>query len=765
MHVRRSLLALLAAAGLVLGALPVAHADDTIARYLVLLRTGVSASTVIPELLGPDATVLDGPIGGGVVEMTATKAAVVEASPYVSSVRIDAKVTSHTATTTGVRYSAAAASTVPWDLDILDSATSSQDGGYTPLNGGSGVTVYVMDTGINRSHSQFAGVSIAQGHDYVDGDNDPSDCDGQGTAVSSLIGGNTLGVSRGITMVPLRVLDCSGSGYVSNLVAALNYVLNDHLAKGTPAVAVIGLGSDIVDSLDAAVQSVIDAGVTTVVAADFQDADACNSSPGRVADAITVAASTASYTEATNTSYGSCVDLYAPGQDVSVADLGNPSSIITGSGTAYAAGLTAGVAAQILHAHPTWTPAQVSSQLLTMATNGKISGARSANELLSLGGPGVASRPGALHSLEPNRLVDTRTSGGKFASGESRTFQVTGLAGVPASGVSGVVLNVTATDTTSGGYLTVYPSDQSRPTASNLNWSDLAATIPNAVTVKVSAAGQITVFHSGPGTVQVIIDVAGYYTSGTVTDPGGFTSLTPSRILDTRTNGGAIASNTTRTLTVTGKGGVPSSGVSAVVLNVTVTQTTAGGYLTVSPTGSTRPTASNLNWSDSAVTVPNAVVVKLGTSGQLDLYQSGPGTAQVIVDVAGYYLSGSVTSPGMYVAVSPSRILDTRTSSAVAAGKDVVVQALGASGVPTSGVGAVVMNTTVTQTLAPGFLSVYPGSSQLPTASNVNWWRSGTTIPNLVTTRVGTDGSVSFHNGSSRTVQVIGDVAGYYLTS
>jgi FlgD Ig-like domain len=260
---------------------------------------------------------------------------------------------------------------------------------------------------------------------------------------------------------------------------------------------------------------------------------------------------------------------------------------------------------------------------------------------------------GGMVSLSPARVLDTRSNGGKLGAGESRSVQVTGVGGVPASGVSAVVLNVTVTETTAGGYLTVSPTGTARPTASNLNWSSGGTTIPNAVTVKVGTGGKVDLYQSGPGTAQVIVDVAGYYLDGTVTEPGGFSSLTPARILDTRSNGGALAAAESRDLQVTGAGGVPSTNVSAVVLNVTVTATTASGYLSVYPAGTAKPTASNLNWNGPGTTIPNQVVVKIGDSGKISLFQSGPGTAQVIADVAGYFLGGTATKPGMFVALSP----------------------------------------------------------------------------------------------------------------
>jgi len=172
---------------------------------------------------------------------------------------------------------------------------------------------------------------------------------------------------------------------------------------------------------------------------------------------------------------------------------------------------------------------------------------------------------------------------------------------------------------------------------------------------------------------------------------------------------------------------------------------------------------SNLNWAAGA-TIPNQVVVKIGDAGKISLFQSGPGSAQVIVDVAGYFLGGTPTLPGMFVALSPARVLDTRSTGAVAAGGDLKLGILGKGGLPATGVAAVVVNTTVTETRAGGFLTVYPGTSALPTASNLNW-AAGATIPNLVTVRVGTDGSIKFHNGSSGSTQIIADTAGYYISS
>jgi hypothetical protein len=393
MRLRRILLAVLAAFALVVGFMPTAHADDTTATYIVELKAGVSAQAVIPTLLGSDAKILDKAISGGIATLTASQAKALESNPYVKSVHQDTQVSASATrsvkakASTGTVSASAVQTNAPWDLDILDGGSATLDGRYTAANDGNGVTVYVVDTGLYRASAQFANITVEAGAGFGIDNPDSSDCDGQGTAVASLIAGSTLGASKGVTIVPLRVLDCAGSGYVSDLISALNYIISNHKA-GTPAVVDIGLGTDAVDAmaeLDTAVQNVINAGITVVEAAEFNNVDACQSSPGRVPAAITVAASTSANAEATGTSYGSCIDLYAPGQDVSIADTAGTTSTATGSGTAYSAGLVAAIAAQVLHANPSWTPAQVWTKVSALAMSGKIIAARSANKLAGVG--------------------------------------------------------------------------------------------------------------------------------------------------------------------------------------------------------------------------------------------------------------------------------------------------------------------------------------------------------------------------------------------
>jgi hypothetical protein len=218
------------------------------------------------------------------------------------------------------------------------------------------------------------------------------------------------------------------------------------------------------------------------------------------------------------------------------------------------------------------------------------------------------------------------------------TLQVTGRGGVPASGVSAVVLNLTVTDTATGGWLAAWPAGQPLPLVSNLNYV-AGQTVPNLAIVKVGAGGAVNLFSSG-GPLSVIADVAGYFGEAGGTG-AGFAALVPARILDTRTGDGApaakVAPGIPISLQVTGRGGVPATGVSAVVLNVTVTEPASGGWLAAWPAGEALPLVSNLNYV-AGQTVPNLVVVKVGAGGKVNLYSSG-GPVHVIADVAGYFLT------------------------------------------------------------------------------------------------------------------------------
>jgi hypothetical protein len=232
-----------------------------------------------------------------------------------------------------------------------------------------------------------------------------------------------------------------------------------------------------------------------------------------------------------------------------------------------------------------------------------------------------------------------------MTTGSSLALQITGMGGVPSAAVAAAILNVTVTAPTNAGFLTVFPTGVARPLASNVNFSP-GQTVPNLVIAAVGTGGTVQIFNSA-GNVDVIADVVGWFTDGTDLAATGsiFSGLTPARITDTRpgsgqTNAGlTLATGGTLSVAVAGQGGVPilsgAAAPTAAVLNVTVTDPSAASFLTVYPSGATRPLASNLNWVPGK-TVPNLVVVKLGPDGNVNFFNSG-GNVDVIVDVVGWY--------------------------------------------------------------------------------------------------------------------------------
>jgi hypothetical protein len=236
------------------------------------------------------------------------------------------------------------------------------------------------------------------------------------------------------------------------------------------------------------------------------------------------------------------------------------------------------------------------------------------------------------NAVTPSRLLDTRNSH-PVGPNSSVDVQATGQGGVPASGVSAVVVNITATEPTVGSYLTAFPTGTSPPLASNLNFGP-GQTIPNLVVVKLGAGGKFSVYNA-QGFTHVIADVVGWYSDAGSTNGQRFNALVPARILDTRTSHTPVGPNSGIDVQAAGQGGVPSSGVSAVVVNVTATDPTTGSYLTAYPSGGPVPTASNLNFGPGQ-TIPNLVVVKLGTGGKFSVYNA-QGNTDVIADVIGWY--------------------------------------------------------------------------------------------------------------------------------
>ena len=268
----------------------------------------------------------------------------------------------------------------PWGLDRIDETDLPRNGTYSYTTTGSGVNVYIIDTGIRRTHTQFGGRAFV-GFDAIGDGQNTNDCNGHGTHVAGTVGGSTFGVAKGVTLFAVRVLSCGGSGSNSGVIAGVNWVTANH---DDPAVANMSLGGGASTALDNAVRNSIAAGVTYAVAAGNSNTNASNSSPARVAEAITVGSSTINDGRSSFSNFGSVVDIFAPGSSIQSAWFTSNTATATLSGTSMASPHVAGVAARFLQANPGASPATVRNEIVNVATLNRLSGIPSgtANRLL-----------------------------------------------------------------------------------------------------------------------------------------------------------------------------------------------------------------------------------------------------------------------------------------------------------------------------------------------------------------------------------------------
>lgn len=281
-------------------------------------------------------------------------------------------------------YASATQSSPPWGLDRIDQRSLPLSGTFTYTNSGSGVTAYIIDTGIRFTHTDFGGRAVT-GYDSVDG-GAATDCNGHGTHVAGTVGGNTYGVAKSVRLVGVRVLDCAGGGTISGVIAGVDWVTGDHTA-GTPAVANMSLGGGASTSLDSAVSSSISDGVSYAVAAGNGNMggvaqDACKYSPARVGAAITIGATDSTDRKASWSNYGNCVDWFAPGVSIKSAYYTSDTATSTMSGTSMATPHVAGVAAQYLQANPGASPATVREALYGLTTKGIVTSSKTTNNHL-----------------------------------------------------------------------------------------------------------------------------------------------------------------------------------------------------------------------------------------------------------------------------------------------------------------------------------------------------------------------------------------------
>ena len=273
-----------------------------------------------------------------------------------------------------------------WGLDRTDQHDLPLDDTYTFNASGAGVNAYIIDTGINMGHNDFAD-RASHGYDFVDNDGNVADCNGHGTHVAGTVGGTTWGVAKGVSLVGVRVLDCEGNGTTSGVIAGIDWVTANAVQ---PAVANMSLGGGASDALDEAVRNSISSGVQYAVAAgngNFigREADACNYSPARVTEAMTIGATDDSDTKASFSNYGDCVDWFAPGVSITSAWVGSSDATNTISGTSMAAPHVAGVAALYLEGNSGASPQQVRDAIYSAATKSIVTDSRTTNNHLLYG--------------------------------------------------------------------------------------------------------------------------------------------------------------------------------------------------------------------------------------------------------------------------------------------------------------------------------------------------------------------------------------------
>jgi serine protease len=349
-----------------------------------------------------------------------------------------------------------------WGLDRIDQRDLPLSGAYTYNATAPTVRVYIIDTGIRRTHSQFGGRVSATGYTAINDGNGTNDCNGHGTHVAGTVGGATYGVAKGVTLHAVRVLNCGGSGTTSGVIAGVDWVTANRVL---PAVANMSLGGGASTALDDAVRNSVAAGVTYAIAAGNSNANACNSSPARVSQALTVGSSTSSDARSSFSNFGTCVDLFAPGSSITSAWYTGDSATNTISGTSMASPHVAGAAALYLADDPSAPPSTVHAAVINNASANRLSsvGSGSPNRLLySIFGGGPVDNPptaaftftcsGLTCTFESLSTDDRGISSYVWNFGDGETDSDSGAVAVHRYASSGTfTVSLTVTDTASPG--------------------------------------------------------------------------------------------------------------------------------------------------------------------------------------------------------------------------------------------------------------------------------------------------------------------------
>ncbi|MFM7618138.1 MAG: S8 family serine peptidase [Actinomycetes bacterium] len=668
-------------------------------------------------------------------------------------------------------------------------AAAAQDAGGT----GRGATVAILDTGVDATHPMLAGRVVGEacfsrngncpnGQTTMFGSGSAAPCTysvnacGHGTHVAGIAAGNDgvrLGVAPEATILAVQVFSRLGNSaisWTSDQMAGLDWVYAQR-ATFTIAAANLSLGFSLygdratcdADGVGIGYRAVTDrlrsAGIATVAATGNDGSTTGISFPACMTGVYGVGSVGDTDTVSSFSNRNDLMSYWAPGEGILSSV---PGGYAYESGSSMATPHVVGAFATLRAAYPTATLDETAARLATTGTvpAGDARGKPRIDVWAAIGNDafarGLPLNPGTISPARASTVGATRESGEPVHAGVTSSGSLWWTFDAPSAGALSLATTGSSIDTVLAVYtgtsvrgLTAVAADDNGGGGTS---SAVSITAVEGTRYRIAVAGKGT----ATGTVALGITWLPY---------GGYHPVTPARVLDTRSTGGALEQGEIRSLGLLGRAGVPTTGVDAVAMNVTVTDGTAPSVLTVWPAGVARPLASNLNW-PAGDTRANLVISGLGVLGAVSMVNA-TGATHVIVDVVGWYDDGgAVRATGSeFHPVTPARILDTRdgTGSVVAPlGADTtrVVTVAGRGGVPATGATAAVLNVTVTDTTAPSFLTVWPSDVARPTASSLNW-PAGATRPNLVVAPLAPDGTVSIYNLAGRTA-VVADVVGWY---
>ena len=786
--------------------------DDLITELIVERlpgRSSLSAMSLIENTFDLDATVESKIFGRLEVIQLDQPITRAEASSLVRQLVNTGKVES--AEINEKRYVDAAPDDAeyPNQWYLKDFATTDKgigiEAAWSHTTGSPSIVVAVIDTGYTL-HPDLP--TPLPGYDFFGNDadaTDPGDACGvipdswHGTKVAGIIGAKTnngfgiAGINQQSQIQHIRILGACG-GDTSDEIKAIRWAAGlpvDGISLNpTPARVInLSLGGEGACSTNEqeAINDAVAAGSIVVVAAGNGGADKVGDdldlpqnafSPANCNNVITVAATTSSGARASYTNFGSVVDIAAPGSHIRTTTLNGYDSVF---GTSFATPIVSGIISLMLSVKPGLDYYGVLTLLKkdNVANSfPSIPSSQCSSDISALHycGLGILDANHAVHTallialevfepLQPSRVADTRSNIGNVGTtkigdgaggGTPLTFKITGTGNIPTTGVSAVSLNITAVDTQvgdEGGYLKVYPCASGQPDVSNLNFVS-NQTIANAVIVPVDTNGDICIYVYGKA--HILIDTNGWFANSV-----NFSTITPTRVADTRLDIGNVGTTkigdgagggTPLTFKITGTGNIPTEGVSAVSLNITAVDTQVGdegGYLKVYPCASGQPNISNLNFVSNQ-TIANAVIVPVDTNGDICIYVYGK--AHILIDANGWF-ANSVN----FSTITPTRVADTRSNignvgtnkigNGAGGGTPLTFKITGTGNIPTTGVAAVSLNITAVNTQVGnvgGYLKVYPCASGQPNISNLNFV-SNQTIANAVIVPVDTNGNICIY--------------------